>query len=177
MSKSQIRWEPGYPDQKGVLLRMSGALPLRDFEVWKSSKELARLAKRYIWWKTVDQAMENPEQIVAQVMNMGDWNDVCRLVDYVGDEGLCRVIKQAEIGMFNERSWHYWHYRLGLTKMGCVPALPARKLSHDRIPFLDILPLLRPCNRLAHENDLERSSNVVVIFPCIRDASYTGRFF
>jgi len=83
--------------------------------------------------------MENPEQIVAQVMNMGDWNDVCRLVDLIGDEGLCRVIKQTEIGMFNERSWHYWHYwhyRLGLAKMGCVPELPARELSHDRIPFL-----------------------------------------
>jgi hypothetical protein len=48
--------------------------------------------------------MENPEQIVAQVMNIGDWNDVCRLVGYVGGKGLCRVIKQAEIGMFNGRS-------------------------------------------------------------------------
>jgi len=110
---------------------MIGALPSQDFEPWKESEELARLAKRYIWWKTVDQAMENPEQIVAQVMNMGEWDDVCRLVDYVADEGLCRVIKQAEIGMFNERSWHYWHSRLGLIKVGYVPALYARKLSHD----------------------------------------------
>ena len=89
------------------------------------------LSQALYWWKTVDQAMENPEQIVAQVMNMGDWNDVCRLVDYVGDEGLCRVIKQAEIGMFNEHSWHYWHYRLGLAKVGSVPTLPTRKLSYD----------------------------------------------
>jgi len=115
---------------------MIGALPSPDFGAWKGSEELARLAKRYIWWKTVAQAMENPEQIVAQVMNMGEWDDVCRLVDLIGDEGLCRVIKHAEIGMFNERSWHYWHYRLGLAKVGCVPALPARKLRHDRIPFL-----------------------------------------
>jgi hypothetical protein len=80
--------------------------------------------------------MGNPEQIVAHVMNMGDWNDACRLVDCVGDGGLCRLIKHAEIGMSNQRSWHYWHYRLGLAKVGCVPALPARKLSYDRIPFL-----------------------------------------
>ena len=113
---------------------MIGASP--DFRAWEGSEELARLAKRYIWWKTVDQAMENPEQIVAQVMNMGDWDDVCQLVDCVGNEGLCWVIKQAEIGMFNERSWHYWHYRLGLAKVGCVPALPVRKLSHDRNPLL-----------------------------------------
>jgi len=81
---------------------MIGASP--DFRAWEGSEELARLAKRYIWWKTVDQTMENLEQIVAQVMNMGDWGDVCRLVDYVEDKGLCRVIRHAEIGMFNERS-------------------------------------------------------------------------
>jgi hypothetical protein len=69
---------------------MIKALPLQDFETWKSSEQLACLAKRYIWWKPVAQAMENPEQIVAQVMNMGEWSDVCRLVDLVGDEGLCR---------------------------------------------------------------------------------------
>jgi len=51
---------------------MIGALSSQDFGAWKGSEELARLAKRYIWWKTVDQAMENLEQIVAQVMNMGE---------------------------------------------------------------------------------------------------------
>jgi hypothetical protein len=108
---------------------MIEALP-SDFRAWKSSEELACLAKRYIWWKTVDRAMENPEQIVAQVMNMGAWDDVCRLVDLIGDEGLCRVIKHAEIGIFNERSWHYWHYRLGLVKV-VRSALLTRKLSYD----------------------------------------------
>jgi len=29
----------------------------------------------------VDQAAENPKQIVAQIMNMGDWNDVYQLMD------------------------------------------------------------------------------------------------
>jgi hypothetical protein len=84
---------------------MIGASP--DFGAWEESEELARLAKRYIWWKTVDQAMKNLGQIVAQVMNMGDWGDVCWLVDYVRDEGLCRVTRHAGIGMFNERSWHW----------------------------------------------------------------------
>jgi hypothetical protein len=73
--------------------------------------------------------METPEQIVARVMNMGEWDDTCRLVDYVGDEGLCRVIKHTEIGMFNERSWHYWHYRLGLVKVGCVPDVVRKEIE------------------------------------------------
>jgi len=79
-------------------LKMIEASP--GFRAWEESEELARLAKRYIRWKTVDQAMENLEQIIAQVMNMGEGGNICRLVDYVGDEGLCQVIRHAEIGMF-----------------------------------------------------------------------------
>ncbi len=102
----------------------------------KGVEELAHLAKRYVWWKPVEQALETPEQIMAQVMHMGDWSDVCLLANRVGEGTLRSVIEHAEIGMFNERSWHYWHYRLGLVKEGKVPPLPARKLSHDRIPLL-----------------------------------------
>ena len=83
----------------------------------------------YVWWKTADEALKNPEQIMAQVMNIGDWEDVCRMVNCVGNDALRRVIREAEIGMFNDRSWHFWHYRLGLAELGNVPALPARKVA------------------------------------------------
>lgn len=101
-----------------------------------SLQELIRLAKRYVWWKTPDEAQENPEQIMAQVMNLGDWDDACRLVHCVGQEALRQVIREAEVGMFNARSWHFWHYRLGLAELGSVPSLPERKLGHDRTSLL-----------------------------------------
>lgn len=69
------------PGPKEVLKKMIGALPSLDFGTQKGAKEIAHLAKRYIWWKMVDQAAENPKQIVAQIMNMGDWNDVYQLMD------------------------------------------------------------------------------------------------
>ena len=100
------------------------------------AEELTRLAGRYVWWKTADEALKNPEQIMAQVMNMGDWEDVCRMVNCVGNDALRRVIREAEIGMFNDRSWHFWHYRLGLAELGNVPSLPARRVGHDRASVL-----------------------------------------
>lgn len=82
----------------------------------KNAEPLENFARKYVWWKTLDQALANPVQIVAQVMNIGDWTDVCRLLDAMGDEALRDVIRHAEAGMFNERSWNYWHHRLGIAQ-------------------------------------------------------------
>ena len=38
------------------------------------------------------------------------------------------VLSHAEAGQFDERSWAYWHYRLGLARVGHVPPLPVRGL-------------------------------------------------
>jgi hypothetical protein len=90
---------------------------------------LTRLAKRYIWWKTPEEAIEKPERVVAQVMNIGDYDDVLTLADEVGDEYLQHVLLHAEAGQFNARSWTYWHYRLGVARLGEVPPLPTRVIE------------------------------------------------
>ena len=90
---------------------------------------LRRLAGRYIWWKTPDEALQAPDRIVAQVMDIGDYDDVQMLVHSVGDAYLRDVLLRAEPGQFNERSWSYWHYRLRLAKFDQVPPLPARKFE------------------------------------------------
>ena len=88
---------------------------------------LKPLASKYIWWKTPDEAVSMPERIIAQVMNIGDYADVQMLVAQVGEDVLRKVLSHAEAGQFNERSWAYWHYRLGLAEVDCVPALPVRR--------------------------------------------------
>ena len=92
---------------------------------------LQRLAARYVWWKSPQDAIQFPDRIAAQVMNIGDWKDVVEMVDAVGEDYLRKVLQHAEAGQLNERSWHYWHYRLGLAEYGVrpVPPMPARKLA------------------------------------------------
>jgi hypothetical protein len=90
---------------------------------------LKSFAGKYIWWKSPDEALAAPERVIAQVMNIGDYSDVQSLAAQVGDDVLRGVLTHAEAGQFNERSWAYWHYRLGLSDVDHVPALPARSFA------------------------------------------------
>lgn len=93
------------------------------------SELLKKLARKYIWWKTPEEALARPERIVAQVMNIGDYDDVQALVHSAGVAYLREVLAHAEAGQFDARSWTYWHYRLGVSDPGKVPALPERRLA------------------------------------------------
>lgn len=94
-----------------------------------SPEALKPFASKYIWWKTPDEAVAIPERVIAQVMDIGDYSDVQSLFALVGDEALREVLTRAEAGQFNERSWAYWHYRLGLCAVDQVPPLPVRKFA------------------------------------------------
>jgi len=86
-------------------------------------------AAKYIWWKSPEEALETPERIVAQVMDIGDYDDMQALTYAVGDDYLRHVIAHCEAGLLSEKSWTYWHYRLGMAKPGQVPPLPKRKVA------------------------------------------------
>ena len=88
---------------------------------------LASLAKKYIWWKPVSEAVQMPQRVMAQVMNMGDYQDVLLLTQAVGEPVLAQVLASAQAGQFNAKSWAYWHYRLGLCEAEAVPTLPVRR--------------------------------------------------
>lgn len=90
---------------------------------------LLQLARKYIWWMPPEVAVTMPDRLAAQVMNLGDYDDVQRLAAVAGDAYLRRVLARAEAGQFTPRSWAYWHYRLGLAVPGHVPALPRRTVA------------------------------------------------
>jgi len=90
---------------------------------------LKQLASKYVWWKTPDEAVCMPERVIAQVMNIGDYDDVRELSRQVGDDVLRNVLRQAQAGQFGKRSWVYWNYRLGLASVDHVPAMPVRRFE------------------------------------------------
>ena len=87
---------------------------------------LKQFASKYIWWKTSDESVAMPERVIAQVMNIGDHDDIQLLARQVGDEVLRDVLQRAQAGQFDKRSWAYWHYRLDLAELEQVPPLPRR---------------------------------------------------
>jgi hypothetical protein len=62
-------------------------------------------------------------------MDIGDYDDVLRLADDMGDAYLRSVIAMAEPGQLNARTWNCWHHRLGLVKRGKVPPTPRRRFG------------------------------------------------
>ena len=88
-----------------------------------------RLASKYMWWKTPEEAAVTPARVIAQVMNIGDYDDVQTMVKAVGDDDLREVLRGAEAGQLDARSWTYWHYRLGMATPGAVPPLPGRRVG------------------------------------------------
>ena len=92
---------------------------------------LLRLAPTYVWWKTPDEAMLFPQRVAAQVMKLGTWDDLNELIEVAGLDYLREVLRDAEAGQLDSRSWHYWHYRLGLAEYGNkpVPPMPVRKMA------------------------------------------------
>lgn len=95
----------------------------------KEAAGLSELAQKYVWWKSPGEAVEMPERVIAQVMNIGDYADVQKLVHQVGDEVLREVLTHSQAGQFTQRSWTYWHYRLALAPVDQVPPLPQRRFE------------------------------------------------
>ena len=62
--------------------------------------------------------------LIAQLMTIGTLDDVRWLIDQVPADALRRVLRDPPIGIFNERSWRFWHLRLDCRP---IPPLPVRQ--------------------------------------------------
>jgi hypothetical protein len=90
---------------------------------------LRELASKYLWWLAPAQAAARPGLAVTQTMELGDFADQRRLEAALGRARLALALRNAEAGRLSERSWAYWHFRLGLAEPGHVPPLPRRKFA------------------------------------------------
>ena len=88
---------------------------------------LRALARRYVWWLSPGEALARPNFVATQVMEMGDYEDVLKLEATLGREALVRALREAGAGRLSERSWIYWHHRLGVAGRR-IPPLPQRRL-------------------------------------------------
>ncbi len=100
--------------------------PLRDRLT--GDRRAAAMARKYVWWQPPDRTLEDRRLLLAQVMTLGTAADIRWLLSRVPTSELRRVLRDPPVGIFNGRSWKFWHLRLGLTP---APALPARRLPEE----------------------------------------------
>lgn len=85
---------------------------------------LREMATRLVWWKDSDSALADEQRFIAQAMTFGSWGDMELVRSIYGDDSLRAVLSDPPPGVFDRRSWTYWHVKFGLP----VPALPERRL-------------------------------------------------
>lgn len=86
---------------------------------------LRDLARRLVWWLDPDAALADPRRFLAQAMTDANLDEMRFLREVYGDDALRSVLEEPPPGVFDSRSWAYWHVKLGFDT---VPPLPMRRL-------------------------------------------------
>ena len=76
--------------------------------------DLETVAKRLFWWKTPAEALEDSNRFLAQVMTYGTIEDLAVVNREFPESALREVLANPPAGVFDPRSWSYWHVRFGL---------------------------------------------------------------
>jgi hypothetical protein len=87
------------------------------------SAELARVARRVVWFKPPEEALEDPVFFLAHVMTYGMIEDIAMAEQNFTREDFRQALEQAPPGIFDGRSWSYWNVKFGRTP---VPPRPKR---------------------------------------------------
>lgn len=89
-------------------------------------RTLEDVARRLLWWKTAEEAVSDPRRLLAQVMTLGTVEDLRAARRHFSEADFRAVLANAPPGVFDARSWAYWHLALGLEE---VPELPRRAMA------------------------------------------------
>jgi len=86
--------------------------------------ELQEVARRCVWWAGADQALADQRTFLCHVMVYGLWQDATIIRRRFSADELHDALNAAPAGLFDPRSWHYWHHLLGQP----VPPLHRRRI-------------------------------------------------
>lgn len=104
--RSQLRWTGGQP-YTGM------------------NANLRDVAKALFWWESPEQALAKPHRFLAQVMTLGTWQEVQTVKGEFGWSAFKDALDHAPPGVFDGRSWAYWHAVFDLPER----PLPVRSLK------------------------------------------------
>jgi hypothetical protein len=94
------------------------------------SEDLKRVAKRVVWFKDPDEALQEPKLFLAHLMTYGTLEDIATAMKYFPESDFEIVLKDPPSGIFDLRSWTYWNLRY---RHEPVPPLPQREFPQSDI--------------------------------------------
>ncbi|GKQ51867.1 hypothetical protein [Bradyrhizobium sp. Ce-3] len=94
---------------------------------------LEQFRRKYLWWKPGDGRPFSEERVIAQTMNLGTYDDILLLEDAVGQARLVEIMRRAEPGWINDRSWEFWRGRLTFATGSTIPERAPRREFHAAV--------------------------------------------
>ncbi len=96
-----------------------------------NEETLKGIAAKLIWWQLPEVSLQDTRRLVAQIMNLGAWDDVKFAQTHFGEAAFRAALEHAQPGWFEQDSWVLWHNAFDLP----VPALPQRECLEGAAPL------------------------------------------
>lgn len=87
---------------------------------------LREAARRCLWWKSPEEAVDHPEQLAAHIMTYGATADIDALRAQLDLNDIRDALDIAPPGVFDARSWAYWNVKVGRYD---TPPMPVRRFE------------------------------------------------
>jgi len=92
----------------------------------QAAANLDELARRYMWWMAPSEALAHRDRLLCQLMQLATVEDVEVARRWFGDSAFREALRAAPPGVFDMRSWTFWH-RFWFD--ASPPELPIRSLQ------------------------------------------------
>ena len=90
-----------------------------------ANTELRAVAERVVWFQPPDTTLANPRLFLAHAMRYAVLKDLLTVMRHFRQRDFLDVLSDPPAGLFDDRSWAFWHLRLGKDP---APPLPERRI-------------------------------------------------
>jgi hypothetical protein len=87
------------------------------------NSDLLQVARQVVWFEEPEKALANPVRFLAYLMTYGTAKHVMIVKQHFSDEDFSEALEYAPPGIFDRKSWAYWHAMAGKYP---PPPLPVR---------------------------------------------------
>ena len=88
--------------------------------------DLKEAAMRCLWFEPAERAIKNTARLTAHILTYGNIKDVNALRAQLSDQDLKEALEKAPSGIYDARSWSYWHLLMGRRT---PPPMPVRQIA------------------------------------------------
>jgi hypothetical protein len=90
--------------------------------------DLLKVAPNVIWFEPPERALADPVRFLAYLMTYGTTEEVVVVMKYLNLDDFKEALERAPPGIFDERSWNYWHLMTGRHP---PPPMPTRVIPDE----------------------------------------------